>query len=130
MLPLRLVNKSRLIKEIDRIQKETMDAMGHFLSTYDEGVFDGLSKIENFIASMELERLNVRTAKDKWQHFGVCLVASIISPWLGIGLAIGKEYGDSKAVGNKWDWQDILADAIGVLVGGVIHGVVVYFMVN
>lgn len=33
--------------------------------------------------------------KDKAKHFGVCLVAAIIHPFLSIGLAIGKEYGDS-----------------------------------
>lgn len=59
--------------------------------------------------------------KDKYKHFGVCLIASVIHPFLAIGLAIGKEYGDSKAIGNKWDWYDILADIIGIVIGSGIH---------
>ena len=49
------------------------------------------------------------------------LIAGSINIWLGIGLAVGlsvgKEYGDSKAPGNKWDWYDILADVIGIVIG-------------
>ena len=35
----------------------------------------------------------------------------------GAGLGFGKEYGDSKASGNHWDWWDIVADAAGVAIG-------------
>jgi uncharacterized protein YfiM (DUF2279 family) len=38
-----------------------------------------------------------------------------------LGLGIGKEYGDSRAVGNKWDWLDIVADVLGCAVGYLIH---------
>jgi len=48
------------------------------------------------------------------------MVAAFINPWLAIGLAIGKEYGDSKAPGNKWEWWGILADAIGIAVGSIV----------
>ena len=72
----------------------------------------------------------MKIAKDKWQHFGVCLSASVISPWLGVGLAVGKEYGDSKAIGNRWDWQDILADIVGVTVGSVIHALILYLIMK
>ncbi len=58
--------------------------------------------------------------KDKLYHFGICLIVSIFQPWLAVGLALGKEYGDSKAQGNKWSWGDILADALGVILGGLI----------
>jgi hypothetical protein len=61
--------------------------------------------------------------KDKWLHFGVCAIAAILEPWLGVGLAIGKEYGDYKAIG-RWEWDDSIADAIGVIVGGVIHYII------
>ena len=39
------------------------------------------------------------------------------SIFFAIGLSVGKEYGDSKAIGNRWDWMDILADAIGIVFG-------------
>lgn len=66
--------------------------------------------------------------KDKWLHFGVCALASIINPWLGVGLAIGKEYGDSKSPNNKWDWWDILADVIGIIVGTGIRHIIKYIL--
>lgn len=44
--------------------------------------------------------------------FPSALAASWLLP---AGLGLGKEYGDSKATGNRWDWWDILADAIGIL---------------
>lgn len=58
---------------------------------------------------------------DKKLHFGVCLIAAIVSPWLAVGLAIGKEYGDSKSPNNKWDWWDILADGAGCMAGTLVH---------
>ena len=62
-----------------------------------------------------------KIGEDTWQHFLVCLGASIIDTGFAIGLALGKEYGDSKAIGNKWDWKDILADAIGIVLGTAIR---------
>ena len=59
--------------------------------------------------------------KDKLYHFGICLIVSIFQPWLAVGLALGKEYGDSKAIGNKWDWGDILSDALGIILGVLIR---------
>lgn len=61
------------------------------------------------------------TDKDKLKHMGVCLCASIFSPMLAVGLALGKEYGDSKANGNHWCNIDLLADCIGIVVGTIIH---------
>jgi len=29
-----------------------------------------------------------KITKDKWLHFGVCAIASLIKPWLGIGLGL------------------------------------------
>lgn len=59
--------------------------------------------------------------KDKILHFLVCFLAAIISPMFSLGLALGKEYGDSKALGNHWCWWDILADAIGLVAGTILH---------
>jgi hypothetical protein len=36
------------------------------------------------------------------------------------GLAAGMEFKD-RAWGGKWDWLDIAADAIGTLVGEIVH---------
>ena len=66
----------------------------------------------------------IKIGKDKYQHFCVCLIAAVIHPMLAVGLALGKENGDSKAIGNKWDWYDILADGIGILIGSGIHVII------
>ena len=74
--------------------------------------------------------------KDKILHAVVCMIAvvacGLATCWIskdvsfasGIGLAIGlgfgKEYGDSKASGNKWDWRDIVADLIGTGIGAIL----------
>ncbi len=48
------MNKVEKIKaDIDRLQETTMDENRNFLSSYHEGIFDGLSMIENFIDSPE-----------------------------------------------------------------------------
>lgn len=52
--------------------------------------------------------------------YGIILVGMINSFACGIAIGVGKEYGDSKAKGNKWDWKDIIADAIGALLGSLI----------
>ena len=41
--------------EIERLQDLTMDENKNFKSSYDEGIFDGLSKIESFIGSLQEE---------------------------------------------------------------------------
>jgi len=74
-------------------------------------------------------------AEDKVKHFLVNAVVVIsvtlmllglgfenisaytASVFLAIGLSVGKEYGDSRVVGNKWDWWDIYYDAIGIIIG-------------
>lgn len=69
---------------------------------------------------------------DKFLHAGVCFLATafviLATYWLGrtasvfcgvlfaLGLGLGKEFGDSMAKGNKWDWGDMLADVVGILV--------------
>ena len=67
----------------------------------------------------------MKIGKDKIQHFSVCFIISVTAGFdgalLATGLSIGKEYGDSKAPGNHWDWMDIIADAAGILSGCIIH---------
>lgn len=53
-------------------------------------------------------------------NFVMGLTAFLSVPFaigLCLGASFGKEYGDSKAPGNKWDWLDILADALGAAAG-------------
>ena len=88
----------------------------------------------------------MKIAKDKQLHFICCmLIASVITFTLGlisnwytggiaglltaIGTGVGKEYGDSKAIGNKWDWYDILADSIGTIVGILIGLLILFFII-
>lgn len=77
----------------------------------------------------------MKIAKDKWQHFIVCLIvaaiiATIVANTCALPLSsctagflgatacgLGKEYGDSKAYGNTWSWPDVLADIAGAAVG-------------
>ena len=66
----------------------------------------------------------MKIGKDKLYHalvnFVFALTGFISIPFalgLCIGASIGKEYGDSKASGNKWDWMDIVADLIGMGLG-------------
>lgn len=59
--------------------------------------------------------------KDKIQHFIVCLIASVFSPLFAAGLAIGKEFADSRSTGNHWCWLDLLADFIGIAIGTIPH---------
>lgn len=84
--------------------------------------------------------------KDKLYHFAACAIVALVTSFTmlflhgtlaisllsgalsGIAIGVGKEYGDSKAVGNKWDWYDILADAIGAFVGSAV-GVLLTFVV-
>lgn len=48
------MNKVEKIKdEIDRLQSSTLDENSNFKSQYDQGIFDGLSILENFIDSLE-----------------------------------------------------------------------------
>ena len=70
----------------------------------------------------------MKIQKDKILHFSVNAVATLASlvlyrinpmlliPMLAVGLSLGKEYGDSKAVGNSWSWGDIIADLLGIAV--------------
>ena len=49
-----LIDKAALVAEIDRLQNTTMDEDKNFLSPYHEGIFDGLSMMENFLDSLEV----------------------------------------------------------------------------
>ena len=49
-----LIDKSALVAEIEKLQLSTMDEDKNFLSPYHEGIFDGLSMMENFLDTLEV----------------------------------------------------------------------------
>lgn len=53
------------------------------------------------------------------KHIAGCFLGTLICSWgFGVGAGLAMEYKD-KASGGKWDWQDILADAIGTVLGAI-----------
>lgn len=79
----------------------------------------------------------MKITKDKKLHFTCCMLIALVvtfilgtmSNWYvgamaglltAMGTGVGKEYGDAKSPNNKWDWYDILADALGALTGVII----------
>ena len=53
-------------------------------------------------------------------NLGIALFGAVNLPFAigaSLGASFGKEYGDSKAPGNRWDWKDILYDIIGLAIG-------------
>lgn len=83
---------------------------------------------------------------DHKKHFIICALATLLAfglyapfvpfwyvfsmcPLLGLGLGIGKEYGDSQASGNKWDMTDIVADILGIGAALVVL-LLMYFIVG
>ncbi|MEZ3576782.1 MAG: hypothetical protein K1W01_04745 [Muribaculaceae bacterium] len=79
---------------------------------------------------------------DKIKHLAVCFIVSAAAAVIesafgasyplsflagmiaGVAIGVGKEYGDKCAIGNRWDWNDILADAIGALLGSGVGALV------
>lgn len=88
----------------------------------------------------------MKIQRDKIFHFAACamtalliavvivllskdlLCAVVAGLYSGIAIGVGKEYGDFKAVGNKWDWYDLLADIIGSVFGSVIGGLLIFVL--
>lgn len=77
----------------------------------------------------------MKVQMDKIKHFAVCLLVAATAAIIesvcdaaysqaflagmiaGITIGVGKEYGDKCAIGNRWDWSDIAADALGTILG-------------
>lgn len=61
-----LIDKAAVVAEIDRLQETTMDENRNFLSSYHEGVFDGLSMLENFLDTLEVKDVDeiIKTSED------------------------------------------------------------------
>ena len=59
---MKLIDKDALVAEIDRLQEATMDKNQNFLSSYHEGIFDGLSMLEKFLDTLEVkDYINIKT---------------------------------------------------------------------
>lgn len=77
----------------------------------------------------------MKIAQDKIKHMGACFMVSASAAAIesaagatypqsllagmtaGMAVGVGKEYGDKCAPGNRWDWFDIIADALGSMAG-------------
>lgn len=54
-------------------------------------------------------------------HLFGCLVGSALFGWqFGIGAGLAAEIKDVQG-GGRWDWLDVAADAIGTLLGAIVH---------
>ena len=54
-------------------------------------------------------------------HLLGCLIGSALLGWeFGVGAGLTAEIKDMQS-GGRWDWLDIAADAIGTLVGEIVH---------
>lgn len=80
----------------------------------------------------------MKIANDKIKHLLACASVSFTASsmesacgaeyhnaWLagflaGMAIGVGKEYGDQCAPGNKWNWLDIGADALGSAIGATL----------
>ena len=54
---MKLIDKAAVVAEINRLQEATMDKNQNFLSSYHEGIFDGLSMLENFLDTLEVKEI-------------------------------------------------------------------------
>jgi len=59
------IDKVTVVAEIDRLQEATMDKNQNFLSSYHEGIFDGLSMIEKFLDTLEVKEVEEPNASDR-----------------------------------------------------------------
>lgn len=73
--------------------------------------------------------------KDKKLHFGYSYIIAFICGLISLAInmnalqifysgftiscaaGFGKEYGDKLSPSNKWDWNDIIADMVGAILG-------------
>ena len=63
---MKLIDKDTLVGEINRLQEATMDKNQNFLSSYHEGIFDGLSMLENFLDTLEVKEVDLEKEFDNY----------------------------------------------------------------
>ena len=66
-----LIDKANIVVEINRLQEATMDKNQNFLSSYHEGIFDGLSMFEKILDTLEVKEVNLEKELISWhkKHF-------------------------------------------------------------
>ena len=62
------INKAAVKTEIDRIQNTTMDKNKNFTSSYDEGKFDALTLLENYIDSLDVKEVDFDIEVALWAN--------------------------------------------------------------
>ena len=60
------IDKAAVVAEIERLQDTTMDEYHNFETSYKEGMFDGLSLIENYIDTLEVKEVDLEVETKKW----------------------------------------------------------------
>ena len=101
-----LIDKAAVVAEIDRLQDSTMDEYHNFETSYKEGMFDGLSLIENYIDTLEVKEVDcereigIYTTKELLKkrchstsvfHLGQTDINSIAKHFFELGLNARKE---------------------------------------
>lgn len=56
---MKLIDKADVVEKIESLQDATMDENRNFLSSYHEGIFNGLSEIEAFIDNLEVKKIDL-----------------------------------------------------------------------
>lgn len=62
------ISKSAVVADINRLQETTMDKNQNFLSSYHEGIFDGLSMIEKFLDTLEAKEVDLDLEISLWAN--------------------------------------------------------------
>lgn len=96
------INKASVVAEIDRIQNTTMDKNKNFTSSYDEGKFDALTLLENYIDALEVKEVDLENSM-------VCKV----------------DWYDGFLLDYTQDQQDKLLEKIGANVGDKIRVILI-----
>ena len=69
------------------------------------------------------------TESNRWKHFLFAIPSAFLLTFLfALGLGVGMEFKD-KQWGGKWDWLDLLATALGGLVGQALQIGFIYLII-
>lgn len=74
-------------------------------------------KTKYFIACSIISLIVAAVEATLGAGFRHAMVAGVIA---GVAVGVGKEYGDSRTPGKKWDWGDLGADVAGSFFGSAV----------